>query len=101
MIRLPGPNNAGKSATFNILSFFGDISSGIMIIRNENIAVSDCREKCSIGIMMGNNLLRAFKRKTSGKTRTQKIRAFRRKKYTPARHSMQFSTSGKWFPIEG
>jgi ABC-2 type transport system ATP-binding protein len=59
VVGLLGPNGAGKSTTLKILSGLLDANSGIVSIGNENIAYSNHRAKCSIGIMLENNPLPA------------------------------------------
>jgi ABC-2 type transport system ATP-binding protein len=57
VVGLLGPNGAGKSTTLKILSGLLDANSGIVKIKNENIAYTSCRRQCSIGVMLENNPL--------------------------------------------
>ncbi|MDR2372286.1 MAG: ABC transporter ATP-binding protein [Puniceicoccales bacterium] len=57
VVGLLGPNGAGKSTTLKILSGLLDANSGVVKIKNENIAHTSCHRQCSFGIMLENNPL--------------------------------------------
>jgi ABC-2 type transport system ATP-binding protein len=59
VVGLLGPNGAGKSTTLKILSGLLNANSGIVKIKDENIAHGSCHRRCSFGVMLENNPLPA------------------------------------------